>query len=51
MLDSLKGGVLTLERDLVIAAGRVQPAKYGKFQKFTRSVDEAALREIRIKVR
>ena len=37
VLDSLKGGVLTLERDLVIAAGRVQPAKYGKFQQFTRS--------------
>lgn len=48
--DSLKGNVLTLDRELVIAAGRIQPKDYAAFQQFTRLVDTATLADVRIDV-
>ena len=38
--DSVQGDVLVLDREVSIAAGRVSPADYGRFLRFTREAEE-----------
>ncbi len=47
--DRFKSGTLTLERELFLDAGRVKPSEYAKFANFTRQVDAAMDRQIRLK--
>ena len=38
--DVVQGDVLVIDREVSIAAGRVSPADYGRFQRFTREAEE-----------
>ena len=38
--DAVQGDVLVLDREVSIAAGRVSPADYGRFLRFTREAEE-----------
>jgi tetratricopeptide (TPR) repeat protein len=38
--DAVEGDVLVIDREVSIAAGRVSPADYGRFQRFTREAEE-----------
>ncbi len=47
--DAVKQRTLRLRRSVDLAAGRVQPADYPKFQAFTRAADDALSGAIRLK--
>jgi hypothetical protein len=48
--DSAKGGILRLEREVSIPAGRVQPADYRSFAAFARRSDDALARGIVVRL-
>jgi hypothetical protein len=46
--DVLQGNTLTLDREIELPAGRVQPAAYGQFQEFARQADDALFHSVRV---
>lgn len=48
--DSLKNGVLHVERSIDIPAGRTQPADYPKFSRFARQADDALSRTLQVRL-
>jgi tetratricopeptide (TPR) repeat protein len=48
--DSHQGNTLTLDREIELPAGRVQPNAYRKFQEFARQADEALFHSVRVRL-
>ncbi len=49
--DKAQGGKLTLQREVYIPSGRIQPDAYPKFLDFARRADDALLSSVRVRVR
>jgi tetratricopeptide (TPR) repeat protein len=48
--DSVKPGVLHVERTVDIPAGRIQPADYPRFSRFARQADDALSRAVQLRL-
>jgi hypothetical protein len=48
--DSVKNGVLRVERSIDIPAGRTQPADYPRFSRFARQADDALSRTLQVRL-